>query len=430
MRRRAATILRRVEKGHGFAADLLRGDDAPFVRELVMGVLRRRGTLDAIHDSFSRRPAKELDDDVRQALRIGLYQLIFLDGVPPHAIVSEAVSILGPKSKRAYANGVLRAIQRETKKSDPELDRGGASPTKRFERKGRAVFFFTRSVFPDPTKDMAGWLAAVHSHPVELVRRWLKEVGEERTIARMEAGNVIPQMVLRPRAGRCDAEELAEALRGDQIPTGVLSRESGLDALIVAPGKWPLFSGKAYRKGLFVVQDPLQMDAAEILAPQEGEVIWDACAAPGGKTTQLAEMLQGTGHVVASDVDGSRLKRVEENVERLGLTNISVLEHDALSETPPPGAPSGGFDAVLLDAPCSNTAVLGARPEARWRWTAETPTRMVELQEQLVASARRQLKPGGRLIYSVCTFEPEEGLGHGLSSTRSELVFEERQPQG
>lgn len=430
MRRRAASILRRVEKGHGFASDLLRPDDPPFVRELVMGVLRRRGTLDAVHDGFSRRPAADLDDDVRQALRIGLYQLLFLDGVPPHALVSETVDVLGPKSKRAYANGVLRAIQRECKKIDPELDRGGASPRKRFERKGRAVFFFSREVFPDPEKDLAGWLAAVHSHPVDLVRRWLEQVGEQGTIERMEQGNAIPQMILRPRAGRSTAVELAAALRDEQIPSQVLSREHGLDALIAAPGKSPLFSGRAYRKGLFSVQDSSQMDAAELLAPRPDEVIWDACAAPGGKATQLAELLQGSGRVVASDSDASRLKRIEENVERLGLANIEVVEHDALSESPPPGAPEGGFDAVLIDAPCSNTAVLAARPEARWRWNNQTPARMAELQAKLIASARRQLKPGGRLIYSVCTFEPEEGAGHGLKPTRSELVFEEQLADG
>lgn len=423
MRRRAATILQRVQEGQGFAAELLRPDDAPFVRELVMGVLRRRATLDAVHDGFSRRRATSLDSDVIQALRIGLYQLLFLDGVPPHAAVSEAVAVLGPKSKRAYANGVLRAIQRGCRKVDPGLDRGGASPTKRFERKGRAVFFFSRPVFPDPSRDLAAWLAAVHSHPRMLVSRWLDDVGEQRTVERMEAANVVPDLALRPRAGRCDAEQLAAALRDEQVPVVVVARDPGRDIVVVAGGKTSVFKGRAYRDGLFSVQDPAQMDAVEILGPRPGESVWDACAAPGGKATQIAEQLEQNGRLVATDADESRLGRLDENVKRLGLKNVDIARHDAFSEAPPPGAPAEGFDAVLLDAPCSNTAVLGRRPEARWRFGDDSAPRLAELQGRLIESARRHLKPGGRLIYSVCSFEPEEGRGHGLESTRSELVF-------
>jgi 16S rRNA (cytosine967-C5)-methyltransferase len=412
-----------VQDGRGFAAELLRTDDAPFVRELVMGVLRRRATLDAVHDGFSRRPAASLDADVLQALRIGLYQLLFLDGVPPHAAVSEAVAVLGPKSKRAYANGVLRAIQRGCSKVDPALDRGGASPTKRFERKGRAVYFFSRPVFPDPSVNLAGWLAAIHSHPELLVRRWLDEVGEERAVQRMESGNVVPELALRPRGGRCDAEQLAEALRSEQVPVMTVSRDPGQDIVVVPSGKTSVFKGRAYRTGLFSVQDPVQMEAVEILAPRPGEVIWDACAAPGGKATQIAEQIQSEGRLLATDADESRLERLRENVQRLGLTNVEIAAHDALSDAPPPGAPADGFDAVLLDAPCSNTAVFGRRPEARWRFEADTPKRLAEKQAHLITSVRRHLKPGGRLIYSICSFEPEEGPAHGLESTRSELVF-------
>ena len=203
----------------------------------------------------------------------------------------------------------------------------------------------------------------------------------------------------------------------------VVARDPGRDIVVVPGGKASVFKGRAYRDGLFSVQDPVQMDAVEILAPRPGEIVWDACAAPGGKATQIAEHLQQEGRVVATDVNESRLSRLDENVKRLGLTNVDIAAYDAFGEAPPPGAPAEGFDAVLLDAPCSNTAVLGRRPEARWRFRDDSATRLAELQARLIASVRRHLKPGGRLIYSVCSFEPEEGRGHGLEPTRSELVF-------
>jgi 16S rRNA (cytosine967-C5)-methyltransferase len=195
--------------------------------------------------------------------------------------------------------------------------------------------------------------------------------------------------------------------------------------VLVRQGEEGLFATRAFRDGLFSVQDVEQMDAAEILAPRTGEVVWDACAAPGGKSTQLAEALElaGSGRIVATDSDAGRLEALRESVARLGLSRLELGVHDALLESPPPGAPARGFDAILLDAPCSNTAVLGRRPEARWRLREETFARMAGLQRRLVAAVARHLAPGGRLVYSVCSLEPEETAGHLLRATRSPLVW-------
>jgi 16S rRNA (cytosine967-C5)-methyltransferase len=422
MRRRALSVLVAVEAGKGFADQHLRGEDAPFVRELVMGVLRRRLTLDTILGAYLRRPLDGLEPQVRAALRIGLQQILFLDGVPPHAAVSETVSAVGKASAKAFINGVLRAILRECNTVPPDRDRGGASPTKRLERPGRNVTFFSRAVFPDPERDRVAWLAAVHSHPPFLVRRWVDAVGEEQVVARMEQGNDTPPFVLRPRAGRVDAEGVVAALMKEGVPAGVLARDSGPDAVLVARGAKGVLSGKAFRGGLFSVQDAEQMDAAEILAPKPGEVVWDACAAPGGKAAQLAELLAGEGRVVATDVNADRLTGLSDTVARLGLEGVEVAAYDLLSDDPPPGCPEGGFDAILLDAPCSNSAVLARRPEARWRLTEQTLAELVALQERLLAAARRHLASDGRLVWSVCSHEPEEGAGHGLHPTRSPFV--------
>jgi len=429
-RARAIEVLVAVERG-AFAAELLGPADGRFVRELALGVLRRRGTLDCVHAAFGARPLDELQPEVRAAVRVGLHQLLFLDGVPPHAAVAETVGAVGGPG-RHYVNAVLRTLLRESHRVPEDRDRGGASPTKRLHRPGRNVTFFSRAVFPDPAADRLGYLAAFHSHPRFLVERWVAAMGEEVAIARMEADNLTPPLTLRPRAGRIDAAGLVERLAAEGLASFVVSRgaagsAASLDAVLVRQGEEGLFATRAFRDGLFSVQEVEQMDAAEILAPHAGEVVWDACAAPGGKATQLAERLEleeaGAGRVVATDSDAERLAPLRANVARLGLACVEAGLHDALLEAPPPGAPERGFDAILLDAPCSNTAVLGRRPEARWRLRAETFARMADSQRRLIAAVARRLVPGGRLVYSVCSLEPEETAGHGLRATRSPLVW-------
>ncbi|MCB9898072.1 MAG: hypothetical protein H6825_08715 [Planctomycetes bacterium] len=424
MRERALAVLVSVDGG-AFASERLLPSDPPFVRELVLGVLRRRLTLDAIYAAFGRRPLEDLDVDVRSAIRAGLYQLHFMDGIPPHAAVAETVGTLRLASRRAYVNAVLRAIQRESRRVPPAADRGGAHPSKRLEREGRSVSFFSRRVFPDPAEDRVGWLSVLHSHPRLLVERWLAQVGEDEAVRRMQAGNATPPLVLRPCAPRVDALELARRLDAEGVSVRLVERESGRHAVSAPPGARKLFSTRAFREGLFSVQDAAQMDAVELLAPDPDAVVWDVCAAPGGKTTQIAEQLaSGRGRIVATDLVPDRLRKVEENLARLGLAErVVTAAHDALSDAPPPHMPSGGFDAVLLDAPCSNTAVLARRPEARWRLTAATFDEMGALQARMLRSVRRWVRPGGRLVYSVCTYEPEEGAAHALAPTRSPFAW-------
>jgi 16S rRNA (cytosine967-C5)-methyltransferase len=428
-------VLLDVEAGR-FATHVLGPDDDRFTRELVLGVLRRRATLDAVHAAFGSRPMDDLDPDVRQAVRLGLYQGLFLDGVPPHAVVAATVGLVrGPA--RGYVNAVLRTLLRESHRVPEADDRGGASPRKRLHRPGRSVVFFSRPVFPDPETDRPGWLAAVYSHPRHLVERWIAQMGEERAVERMAAANEVAPFVLRPRAGRVGADELVERLAREGIASRVHAREAGAPAVVVRPGSGGVLSGASFAAGLFSVQDAEQMDAAEILDPRAGEHVWDACAAPGGKAGQLAELLElahaaapdsPRGTLLATDASAERLARVEENVRRLGLADVSVAPHDLLSDAALPGRPSRGFDAILLDAPCSNTAVLGRRPEARWRLRPETYAERATLQARLLAAARSQLASGGRLVYCVCSLEPEETEAHGLLPTRSPLVWTERAP--
>lgn len=422
--RRALELLQRVDEGSAHAGELIRATDPPLVRELVYGVLRRRLTLDTFHDAFGSRAAAELDAPLLQAVRLGLYQLVFLDGVPAHAAVDQTVSAIPLASHRSYTNGLLRGFLRGARRVTPDRDRGGARPIHRFERPGRAVFFFNRDVFADPEGEPARYLAQVHSHPEFLVARWLERLGEEATVARLVAGNEPPTLVLRPRLDRLDAEQLVARLREESVPAGLVERAGRAPGVSVAPPLRALFASATWKRGLCSVQDLRQREAVEILDPRPGELIWDACAAPGGKTTQIAEQLGDESVLIASDASATRLKQVAENLERQQLGGrVRVEQHDLLSEPRPTFAPPDGFDAILIDAPCSNSAVLDRRPEARWRISAESLAGLSELQGRMIGKARELLAPGGRLIYSVCSFEPEEGEQHGLSATDSPFVF-------
>ncbi len=431
-RRRALDVLLEVERG-ALATERLRGDDERFVRELVLGVIRRQLTLDVIGEAFGSRPTAELDAEVRAAIRLGLYQHLFLDGVPPHALVAATVgavtgSLSGKRGGRGYVNAVLRTVLRESHKVPEAEDRGGASPTKRLPRPGRTVTFFSRPVLPDPERDRLGWLAALHSHPRFLVERWVQRVGEAAAVARMEGANQHPRLMLRPRRGRIDAAGLAEHLAREGLAVELLP---GGTALAVqtekgrSAGVQQVLETRAFRDGLCTIQDVAQQFAAETLAPRRGEYLWDACAAPGGKTAQLAERLEaaGGGVLVATDRSAVRLERVHETIVRLGLQGVQVHIHDLLGAQAPAGRPARGFDAILLDAPCSNTAVLGRRPEARWRLRPETFGQLGALQRRLLGAVEAQLAPEGRLVYSTCSHEPEEGEEHGLQATSSPLVF-------
>ena len=432
MRRAAIAALLDVERG-AHSTERLRTNEQPFVREAVLGVLRRQLTLDAIHDAWGKRPASDLDPEVRAAIRLGLYQLHFMDGVPPHAAVDETVGAVGRASARSYVNGVLRRIGRESRKVPPDADRGGASPTKRLERPGRSVSFFSKKVFPDPEADRAGYLAVLHSHPRWIVERWLEHVGEEQTLERLRRGNEVPNLMLRPRRGRIDAEGLARKLVAEGAPARVFAREHGDDAVEVPGNKSRnVFRGDAWKAGLCSVQDPSQMDAVELLDPQPGETVWDACAAPGGKACQIAERLDGNGLLVASDENARRLDKLLPGLQGVGLADgVRIVPHDVLADEGPKGKPSAGFDAILLDVPCSNSAVFGRRPEARWRIQPESLDQLHELQARMIAAARVHLAPGGRMVYSVCSFEPEEGERHGLEATHSPLAWttDARAPQ-
>jgi 16S rRNA (cytosine967-C5)-methyltransferase len=379
--------------------------DRRFLTELVFGVLRHEGTLDAILAAHSDLPFEEIGPRAKEALRLGVYQLLWLDGVPAFAAVSETVGAVRDARAKPFVNGVLRGIDRRVRRVPIADDRGGASPRKRLEIHGRKVAFFSTEVFADPQTDEATYLAQVFSHPVELVRRWLARFGSERTRAILARNQEPPPLFVRVNRLKTTREQLLEKLRAEELKCSEGNRPESIR--ILAPPT-ELVATKAFAEGLCTVQDETAMSVAPLLAPKAGQLVLDLCAAPGGKTTHLAELSDDQATILAVDKDDDRLARVRESVARLGLKSISCMVADATDEAAIKAVTPAPYDRVLVDAPCSNSGVLARRPEAKSRLSAAEVAELAALQKKILASAIGRLFEGGLLAYSTCSLEPEE----------------------
>jgi 16S rRNA (cytosine967-C5)-methyltransferase len=390
---------------HQSRAHRLNRRDRRFLTELVFGVLRHERTLDAVIAAFSRVPVDEIGPRALEALRLGAYQLLWLDAIPPFAAVAETVGAVRDARAKPFVNGVLRAIDRLVRRVPIEADRGGASPRKRLEIRGRKVCFFPKEVFADPEVDLAGWLGEIHSHPRELVARWLERFGRERTVGLLERDQEPPPLFVRVNRLKTTREALLERLRAEGIKCG----EGSLDVSIrvVAPPT-ELVATKAFAEGLCTVQDETSMQVAPKLEPKPGQLVLDLCAAPGGKTTHLAELSDDEATILAVDKDDARLQKVRDSVARLGLKSVSCMVADATDEASIKAVTPAPYDRVLVDAPCSNSGVLARRPEARARITAAHVAELVALQRAILATAVGRTFPGGLLAYSTCSLEQEE----------------------
>jgi 16S rRNA (cytosine967-C5)-methyltransferase len=381
----AARVLERVETDAAFAdlaldAELARrplpARDAALATELVYGTLRWQRYLDWILAPHSRRRLPALDPRVRVLLRMTAYQVAFLERVPAFAAVNDAVTLArGAPGVAEYANAVLRAFTR----------RGAA------ERE------------PPPPRDPLEALATRCSFPTWLAARWVARYGPVEAEALMRALNERPPLTLRANTLRTSRDELAARLRRDE---GLDAHATPLapEGLVVAnggdPGGW-----RAFAEGACVVQDEGSMLVARLLEPAAGATIADVCAAPGTKTTHLAQLMDGRGRVLAFDPQPGRLGRVGEAAARLGVTIVETLEGPVETLAP---ARAGTCDGVLVDAPCTNLGVLRRNPEVKWRRQPADLPAAAERQRSILAAAGVLVRPGGRLVYATCSLEPEE----------------------
>jgi len=370
------------EAGRGFIEELLEAElagarlaaaDRHLAQELAFGVVRWQAPLDWLIEQ--KAEGRRQRPEVQVLLRLGLYQLFWLDRVPDHAAVFETVALAPPGPGR-FVNAVLRAYTRER-----EAARAALEELKR-------------------TDPAWGW-----SHPAWLVERWTARWGEAETRRLLEWNNLPARTFARVNTLVADPAKLLERWRAEDVDYDFRRYDWTPENLVFElRAHPPLYRLESFQKGWFYVQDPSTLLAPHLLDPQPGERVLDLCAAPGGKTTRLAQMVDNDLHLVAVEPSASRRRRLVENCERLCAECTAVA---SLAE-----APFREFDRVLVDAPCSNTGVIRRRLDLRWRLRPEEITRLGRTQRDLLQQAASVLRPGGRLVYSTCSLEPEEN--HGL----------------
>ena len=375
----AFNILRRVEEG-GYAsillaarAERLKPVDRALCHELVLGALRRQLWLDRLIEYYSDRSLTSLDTDVVIALRLGLYQLRFLNRIPAPAAVNESVKLVrraGLRSADGFVNAVLRRAGRE-----PEVD--------------------PATIISNPLTR----LAVETSHPEWLLKRWIDVFGTNEAEALARANNQPAPVAFRIVRNKASESEIIDQLR---------AKGTEVIASKITAGAWRIINGGSLlhelaRSGQIYIQDEASQLVGQIVDAKPGDRVLDLCAAPGGKTTQIAA--ENNTIVIAGDVHEHRVRTVA-NVARLqSLSNIQCVVLNA--EGPPPFVP-GSFDRVLVDAPCSGTGTLRHNPEIRWRISAEGIRDLANRQKQILLNAAGMVKAGGRLVYSTCSVEPEE----------------------
>jgi 16S rRNA (cytosine967-C5)-methyltransferase len=383
-RKIAYEVLRRVEAEGAYASDVLhtelgtgvRPDDAALATELTLGVLRWRGLLDFLLERAPKKPVARLDLPVAIALRMGLYQIRFLERVPARAAVNESVELVKRARKTSAASLVNAVLRRASREAKEPLEK-----------------------FLPPNISTAARLAVVHSHPEWMVKRWLARFGEPRTVSLLQANNKTPRL----SCSLHHADSQNEIL--DALQKSGLHSESGilLKAAFAVTGGSPTRT-QSFQRGDISIQDEASQAIPLLIDVQPGDRVLDLCAAPGGKTPTLARAAGKNGLVVAADRHAHRLRAMREQFKRLALPTIRLIELDAAHSLP-----FGiEFDRILVDAPCSGTGTLARHPEIRWRLKSEQLPELAHLQSALLAAALKQLAPGGRLVYSTCSLEPEE----------------------
>ncbi|HEX2449600.1 MAG TPA: 16S rRNA (cytosine(967)-C(5))-methyltransferase RsmB [Gemmatimonadales bacterium] len=373
-RRAALEVLRDVGRGRPLDAALaetlraLPDQDRRLAHELAAGVLRGRSGLDRRLAPLVPRGLARVDPAVRDVLRLGAYQLTALDRVPPHAAVGTSVA-LAREAAGARAAGFVNAVLRRL---------GGESGHEE----------------PTPARQRSTGLAERYSHPPWLVRRWEAQFGPEGTERLLQWNNKRPRLVLQP--ARATMDRMAAQLKAAGVAVEPAPHHAGLVVDASRPDRLP-----GYTAGDFTVQDPAQSLVARYADVPAGWVVYDACAAPGGKTIGLA---RGGARVLSADLHPTRLRRLRENLSRAGTGREMPLVADAAN---PPVRP---VDAVLLDAPCLGTGSFARHPDARWRVTPAALGGLASRQTALLHAVADRVRPGGLLIYATCSLEPEENV--------------------
>jgi 16S rRNA (cytosine967-C5)-methyltransferase len=400
----ASDILVKVEIRKAYA-DLLLDDaltkyslshrDRALLTEVVYGVLRWRGKIDFLLVPHLRRGLHNIDPLIRNLLRVAVYQLEFLDKIPDYAAVNGAVEIAKQRSG-IKTSGLVNAVLRNVLRAPKRRDQGG------------------------PAANVAQ-LAAELSHPEWLIEKWAESFGLQDAKDLLRANNERPPLILRVNSLRIDREKFLRRLES----AGISAAPSRWSSDGVRIGSGPTVENlPGFEEGLFQVQGESSQLIAYLLAPAPGERVLDCCAAPGGKTTHMAELMSDKGEIVAVDISKRGVQRISANCSRLGLRSVRAVEADLREQLG--DELSRPYDRVLLDAPCSGLGTLRGHPEIKWHRNESDIRRLASLQKHLIGRAADYVKPGGAMVYSTCTVTAEENerMIEGFLTRRKDFSLE------
>jgi len=388
----AWNILQRIERSRSFADLLfestfsknphLRPLDRAFIVELVLGTLRWQKRLDSVIHRVAKSPGKKIDSRLLHLLRLGAYQILFMSRVPHAAAVNESVRLAKAIFKNEKISGFTNAILRSI------------------------AGIKYRQDFPPFESQPVEYLTKALSHPRWMVERWVKEFGPEMARKICAANNSRPPYTVRANTLKISRAALQERFAAGGIkstptsfsPEGLILQESP-----------PLPDEPLFQSGFYFVQDEASQIISHLLSAQPGERVLDACAAPGGKSTHLAQLMENRGQIIALDLYGPRIDQIRQNCQRMGISTVQAFRADATK--PLPFSQQLTFDRILVDAPCTGLGILHRHPEAKWRQKPEDARRLRQLQVAILENVSSCLKPGGVLVYSTCTMTQEENDG-------------------
>ncbi|MDR2861970.1 MAG: 16S rRNA (cytosine(967)-C(5))-methyltransferase RsmB [Syntrophobacterales bacterium] len=386
-RRLAVKILDRIDKERGYAEPLLNAylsiheqedqRNKNLLTQIVFGTLRMRGYLDWIIRHYYRGTFDEMDISVKNILRTALFQIFFLDRLPPYAVVNESVALVSPRrqNQKALVNGLLRNVLR-TKEQIP---------------------------WPDKTANPALYIAVHHSHPLWLVERWIALFGEEETLKRCASHNTTPPAAIRVNSQRISRQDMITEMRHEGW--NIEESPCSPDGIHIIHSEAPLRDTAWFKEGKVQFQDEGSQLIAYFLRPRPGEKILDLCAGTGGKATHMAALMGDQGSILAVDNQRKKLDSLQEMAHRLGITCIKTLCQDGRTTLP---CQPESFDAILVDVPCTGLGTLRRNPEIKWHLHPTEISKIVSLQKDLLENAAIYLRKGGRLVYSTCTILSEE----------------------
>lgn len=380
----AIKILNRVDRTDAYLDKLLdielknsnlSGPDKALLFEIVHGVMRWIGRIDWVLNGFYKGQFSKCVPNVKNALRVALYQILFLDKVPDYAAVNEAVEFVKKLQGQKHAdqtNAVLRNIIRS---------KDGIR-------------------YPDPEEDLVGYFSAYYSHPTWMVKRWLARFGKEETEKLLIANNNKPTMTLRFNGLVTTKEEFVKLLNSVDLK---FTESKLLPEFIRLNNLSNITDWQYFQKGYFTIQDESTGFPVKLLDVKPGMRVLDLCAAPGGKTAYIADLMNNEGKIVALDRFESRLKILQKNLSRLNVTIVDTIAIDSLEYED-----DELFDRVLVDAPCSGLGTLTKKPDLKWKKDLGDIRKIVNMQYELLNKGASHLKSGGIIVYSTCTTEPEE----------------------